>query len=709
MKKILLLTILLSTICFATVSEDETVRQFFTCNGTATTFTFTIPCNSADDIVVYEQLISTGAQTLLVKDTNYTIAYTAPSYLSGGVVTIDPAPASTYKVVIERMIKQSQETSSSAVNAISIVSALDKSQRINQDLYNRWERSLHIPGSEVETSMELPSITERKNLGLAFDANGVPYAAATYDHRVYNTNNTFYNVDYNDSNFPCANVEYYGAKGGDDIDDTVAIQAAIDHFPTGYGKVVFPDVGYKVSTPIIVTKPNIILEGIIPVTRQTQTPTVISTSNILPVLKILGTTAGGDYDGTLEDVTIKDMFFSRSTMGIVGSLTVQVQNTIYTTFNRCGWALSQYGLVAINVGGLRLNHVMATVGGDVAGSVYGTYIDGSLQSSTGILIDDYVFYGSKSGTYGTPSGDIYAYYDYSVNALGNTLGDRRIDNFEVSGDIDYGIWMQDGGGFSEDVQISRFTMDNIQKGGITLKSSQPYLWQSVNVSSGWINLNNETGTSYAIKSDGRAGTNIGNVSIQNSGSNTNIGLSLLGFRYGVVDGITIVEPNNYSYGIYMNKCATGETSYLSVISNVVLGNSAPLNVDYTQSCIFNGINGTAAPFTFTANTSYNHIYASTYSALTDSGNTNTKDGFISASKTWNPPAILDGDEDVNSVTVTGAVVGDFASASFSIDVNDLNLTARVISADTVECQFSNNTGGTVNLNSGTVYVRVGKK
>jgi len=81
-------------------------------------------------------------------------------------------------------------------------------------------------------------------------------------------------------------------------------------------------------------------------------------------------------------------------------------------------------------------------------------------------------------------------------------------------------------------------------------------------------------------------------------------------------------------------------------------------------------------------------------------------GMLSGSATWDAASILDGDEEVKDVTVTGAALGDFVLASLSIDVADLALTAQVTAADTVTCQLLNNTGGAIDLASATVYVRV---
>ena len=82
---------------------------------------------------------------------------------------------------------------------------------------------------------------------------------------------------------------------------------------------------------------------------------------------------------------------------------------------------------------------------------------------------------------------------------------------------------------------------------------------------------------------------------------------------------------------------------------------------------------------------------------------------LTGSVTWNPGSIGDGNEEAQEVTVTGAVLGDYAVASFSLDVSDLILDAQVTAADTVTCILANNTGGAVDLASGTLYVRVFKR
>jgi hypothetical protein len=76
--------------------------------------------------------------------------------------------------------------------------------------------------------------------------------------------------------------------------------------------------------------------------------------------------------------------------------------------------------------------------------------------------------------------------------------------------------------------------------------------------------------------------------------------------------------------------------------------------------------------------------------------------------TWDPGSIASGAEEAKEVTVTDAALGDYAIASFSLDVADLTLDANVTAANTVTCVLTNNTGAAVDLSSGTISVLVFK-
>ena len=61
------------------------------------------------------------------------------------------------------------------------------------------------------------------------------------------------------------------------------------------------------------------------------------------------------------------------------------------------------------------------------------------------------------------------------------------------------------------------------------------------------------------------------------------------------------------------------------------------------------------------------------------------------------------------VPIVGATLGDLASASFSLDLNSLVLSAAVNATDHVTVILSNNTSSTVNLTQGTLFIKVTKR
>jgi hypothetical protein len=82
-------------------------------------------------------------------------------------------------------------------------------------------------------------------------------------------------------------------------------------------------------------------------------------------------------------------------------------------------------------------------------------------------------------------------------------------------------------------------------------------------------------------------------------------------------------------------------------------------------------------------------------------------GQAATTATWNPGSLTSGTETTTDVTVTGAALGDFVLVSFSLDVDDLALTAQVTSANTVTVQLLNLKGGAAtDLGSGTLKVLV---
>lgn len=82
---------------------------------------------------------------------------------------------------------------------------------------------------------------------------------------------------------------------------------------------------------------------------------------------------------------------------------------------------------------------------------------------------------------------------------------------------------------------------------------------------------------------------------------------------------------------------------------------------------------------------------------------------LTGTATYNPASLADGDGATTTVTCTGAALGDFALASFSLDLQGVSLSAWVSSASVVSVRFQNETGGVVDLASGTIKVRAVKR
>ena len=374
--------------------------------------------------------------------------------------------------------------------------------------------------------------------------------------------------------------EWFGGRNVKSVDSTEAIQSAINCFPEGGGQVVFQPGTYRVTDTIVINadQHHMTLSG---VSRQTRelSPCIESASRTKPVLHLKGVTGGNPYDGSLEDVTIENLEFTRVSMGEKGSDTILVENTIYTTIRNTGFAHSQNGVRAVNANGLRLYTVHATTGGDIEGEeVRGVYVDGSERGSTGILVDDFIFY-----AYGSSKSTTIGYKDYAApNVIGGSIGDRRIKNFECDGSCDYGIYMESSGDFACDISIMELSMDGVDTCGIYLKGPNPYTWQQANITNVYLRLDNSSGKACAISADNFAFVHCTNVHVDNAvGKND-------GIVFNKADGSTITSCSfsggNFTNTIHVTNssdiCITGNTSNkagaLTLKANkniVVTGNS----------------------------------------------------------------------------------------------------------------------------------------
>ncbi len=80
---------------------------------------------------------------------------------------------------------------------------------------------------------------------------------------------------------------------------------------------------------------------------------------------------------------------------------------------------------------------------------------------------------------------------------------------------------------------------------------------------------------------------------------------------------------------------------------------------------------------------------------------------LEGSLVWDPANLVDGAGETSSgITVTGAAFGDFVDVAAPYDLQGITATAYVSAANTVKIRVQNETGGAINLASGTWKVRI---
>lgn len=77
-------------------------------------------------------------------------------------------------------------------------------------------------------------------------------------------------------------------------------------------------------------------------------------------------------------------------------------------------------------------------------------------------------------------------------------------------------------------------------------------------------------------------------------------------------------------------------------------------------------------------------------------------------KTYDPPSLADGAGTTTTITATGVDpgAGHYAHPSFSLSTQGILLYAWVSAVDELSVRFQNETGGTIDLASGTLKVKV---
>ncbi len=154
-------------------------RADYTGNGATTAFPVPFYFPDPTNLQVLSTVILTGVSTVLVLNSDYTVAGAGVS--SGGTVTTAVAPASTVKLSILLNLAYVQNTHyvpNDPFPAASHEAALDYLTLLAKQTAEVASRSLQVPPGESGTTVVLPAVPLRANNLLSFDTNGNAIAVA---------------------------------------------------------------------------------------------------------------------------------------------------------------------------------------------------------------------------------------------------------------------------------------------------------------------------------------------------------------------------------------------------------------------------------------------------------------------------------------------------------------------------------------------------
>lgn len=152
-------------------------RVVYVGDGVTTVFPVTFPFFEDGDLSVYTRVIATGAQALLVLNSNYTVS---GGDGSTGSIMMALAYANTIQIVIERntaLAQLSDYQNQAAIPAETLEHDFDRGAMRDQEIARTFARTPHYPSSDDPAlGSELPTSVQRANKLAGYDLNGKPTA-----------------------------------------------------------------------------------------------------------------------------------------------------------------------------------------------------------------------------------------------------------------------------------------------------------------------------------------------------------------------------------------------------------------------------------------------------------------------------------------------------------------------------------------------------
>lgn len=459
---------------------------------------------------------------------------------------------------------------------------------------------------------------------------------------------------------PVFNVQQYGALGDNVADDIAAITKAITAAEPLKGIVLFPDGTYKISSPIpLASGVNLVGASMIGTVITTDDTTIALLSGSGDVrlsienLKLNGPGAGTNIGLSLTagcaDIAIRNVFFDSLNKA------VYTNDTYSVSFDTCrilGCAFG-YDLTAASnaitltncamLGGVGATGLVFTNSSSL--NVIGSAFEGCAPVS--IINSDGVNilgnYFENAPPIGGPGTSIAAYVNLGAAGSGTSSPALGVN---IAGNL-FNV--------GADVAISVRSVDGITVAGNTFNTDD-YAFE-------WYQYDT------APKSHIHIGSNRYNIGLAGYDQS-----KLILYSGATTDSTNSGQDDFHMLPMFM-----------------------PTQLEPQTSTIPNGhgslwFDGT----TF-------KIKSKSSGGTLSSGIVPT---MLKGSTTWDPGSVASGGTTTTTLTVTGAVLGDFILCSFNQSLAGLVLTGYVSAPDTVTAVLTNPTGGAVDLASGTLRAAV---
>lgn len=162
------------------ISSTDRVAGPYAGNGVATAFPFEFKVFQRSDVLV-AFVSAAGAESVLVLDSDYTVALNADQDVEpGGTVTLSAPLVTGETLTVTSQVPATQPvvlTNLGAFLPAVINSALDRLTILIQQCLGLFSRALALPASETGGDASIPGAAERAGKFLAFDALGRPTVA----------------------------------------------------------------------------------------------------------------------------------------------------------------------------------------------------------------------------------------------------------------------------------------------------------------------------------------------------------------------------------------------------------------------------------------------------------------------------------------------------------------------------------------------------